>query len=84
MKPEQRSRSANIVGPRVRWMREKLQLTQDELAGRLARYGITLDYVKIGQIENGKRRVIDWELVAMAKALGVSITWLLSGDEESW
>ena len=79
-----RSRPANIIGPRVRWMREKLRLTQDELAGRLARYGISLDYVKVGQIENGKRRVIDWELVAIAKALGVSITWLISGDEETW
>jgi hypothetical protein len=40
-----------------------------------------LDYVKIGQVEKGKRRVIDKELVAFAKALGVSVTWLLSGDE---
>ena len=79
-----KTRPANIIGPRVRWMREKLQLTQDELSGKLARYGITLDYVKIGQIENGKRRVIDWELVAFARALGVSITWLISGDEEAW
>lgn len=63
-------------------MRERLQLTQDDLAGRLARYGIQLDYVKIGQVENGKRRVVDWELVGFAKALGVSITWLLSGDDE--
>jgi transcriptional regulator with XRE-family HTH domain len=63
-------------------MRERLQLTQDQLAGRLSRYGIHLDYVKIGQIEKGKRRVIDRELVAFARALGVSITWLLSGDTD--
>lgn len=74
--------TANLIGSRVRWMRERLQLTQDQLAGRLARYGVYLDYVKIGQIEKGKRRVIDKELVAFAKALGVSITWLLSGDED--
>ncbi len=73
---------ANLIGIRVRWMREKLHLTQDELAGRLARFGVQLDYVKIGQVENGKRRVIDRELVAFAKALGVGVTWLLSGDEE--
>ena len=79
-----KARPANIIGSRMRWMREKLKLTQDELAGRLARYGVSLDYVKVGQIENGKRRVIDWELVAIAKALGVSITWLISGDEEAW
>jgi len=73
--------SANLIGERVRWVREKLQLTQDQLAGRLAKYGVQLDYVKIGQVEKGKRRVIDKELVAFAKALGVSVTWLLSGDE---
>ncbi len=72
----------NLIGSRVRWMRERLHLTQDQLAGRLTRHGVQLDYVKIGQIEKGKRRVIDKELVAFAKALGVSITWLLSGDEE--
>ncbi|GAB4217903.1 MAG: helix-turn-helix transcriptional regulator [Synechococcales cyanobacterium] len=74
--------AANLIGGRVRWMREKLHLTQDELAGRLTRYGVHLDYVKIGQVENGKRRVIDRELVAFAKALGVGVTWLLSGEEE--
>ncbi len=78
----QGSQSANLIGGRVRWMRERLQLTQDQLAGRLSRYGIHLDYVKIGQIEKGKRRVIDRELVAFARALGVSITWLLSGDTD--
>lgn len=75
------SQPVNLIGPRVRWMRERLQLTQDQLAGRLARYGVHIDYVKIGQIEKGKRRVVDRELVAFAKALGVSVTWLLSGDE---
>lgn len=74
--------SVNLIGGRVRWMRERLQLTQDQLAGRLSRYGIHLDYVKVGQIEKGKRRVIDRELVAFARALGVSVTWLLSGDTD--
>jgi HTH-type transcriptional regulator, cell division transcriptional repressor len=73
---------ANMIGTRVRWMRERLRLTQDELAGKLAHYGVHLDYVKIGQIENRKRRVVDWELVGFAKSLGVSVNWLLSGDEE--
>ncbi len=78
---QESSSSANLIGGRVRWMRERLQLTQDQLAGRLARYGIHLDYVKIGQIEKGKRRVMDKELIAFARALGVSVTWLLSGDD---
>ncbi|MBD2103707.1 helix-turn-helix domain-containing protein [Leptolyngbya sp. FACHB-261] len=80
----QSSQPANLIGVRVRWMRERLQLTQEELASRLGRHGVQLDYVKIGQIENGKRRVVDWELVGFAKALGVSLNWLLSGDEGSF
>ena len=74
--------AVNLIGQRVRWMRERLQLTQDELSGRLSRFGVHLDYVKIGQVEKGKRRVIDRELVAFARALGVSIMWLLSGEED--
>ncbi len=81
--PNQHPPAANLIGERVRWVRERLQLTQDQLAGRLAKYGVHLDYVKVGQVEKGKRRVIDKELVAFAKALGVSVTWLLSGDESS-
>lgn len=71
----------NLIGPRVRWMRERMGITQDELSGRLSRYGLALDYVKIGQIENGKRRVVDWELVGFARALGVSLDWLLCGED---
>ncbi|MDX2273642.1 MAG: helix-turn-helix transcriptional regulator [Cyanobacteriota bacterium] len=83
MTPESASpEAANLIGGRVRWMRERLQLTQDQLAGRLSRYGVHLDYVKVGQIENGKRRVMDKELVAFARALGVSVMWLLDGDED--
>jgi transcriptional regulator with XRE-family HTH domain len=70
----------NLIGPQVRWMRERLGITQDELAGRLSRYGLELDYVKIGQIENGKRRVVDLELLGFARALGVSVDWLLCGE----
>ncbi len=79
--PNHGPRPTNLIGPQVRYLRERLGLTQDELAGRLCRYGLELDYVKIGQIENGKRRVVDWELVGFARALGVSVTWLLCGED---
>jgi DNA-binding transcriptional regulator YiaG len=32
--PEQLPPAANLIGERVRWVRERLQLTQDQLAGR--------------------------------------------------
>jgi transcriptional regulator with XRE-family HTH domain len=83
-RPLRPERKVNLIGPRVRWMRERLLLTQDDLAGKLACYGVELDYVKIGQVENERRRVTDWELVGFAKALGVSVEWLLSGKEGMW
>jgi len=55
-------------------------MTQDALSGRLARRGIQLDRVAIAKIENDGRRVLDYELKALAEALGVDVNWLL-GDK---
>ena len=56
-------------------------LTQDALSGRLARRGIQLDRAAIAKIEVGIRHVFDYELRALAHALGVEVNWLL-GDEK--
>lgn len=73
----------NVVGERVAEAREssKPALTQDALSGKLARVGIQLDRAAIAKIENNHRHVLDYELKALAKALGVSVDWLL-GDEK--
>ncbi len=72
----------NIVGRRVAQARATLnpELTQDALSGKLARLGVQLDRAAIAKIENGYRHVLDFELKALAQALGVEISWLL-GDE---
>lgn len=72
----------NIVGRRVAEARNlcQPQLTQDALSGRLARLGISLDRAAIAKIENNYRRVLDYELKALAEALGVQVNWLL-GDK---
>ena len=72
----------NIVGKRIATARNLFRppLTQDALSGRLARLGIPLDRAAIAKIETNHRRVLDYELKALADALGVQITWLL-GDE---
>lgn len=57
-------------------------LTQDDLSGRLARLGIQLDRAAIAKIENDHRYVLDYELRALAHALGVEVAWLL-GDEQA-
>lgn len=72
----------NIVGHRVREARRKRKtpLTQDQLSGKLAVLGVSLDRAGISKIENGQRRVLDFEALALAKALGVSTDWLLRGE----
>jgi hypothetical protein len=71
----------NIVGKRVAEARNLARppITQDVLSGRLARHGIQLDRAAIAKIENNHRRVFDYELKALARTLGVQVTWLL-GD----
>jgi hypothetical protein len=73
----------NIVGSRVARARKGSTptLTQDALSGRLARLGIQLDRAAIAKIENNYRCVLDYELKALADALGVEVNWLLGDDE---
>ncbi len=75
--------SKNIVGKRVAEARNGFEpvLTQDSLSGRLARLGIQLDRAAIAKIENNHRRVVDYELKALARVLGVPVDWLL-GDSK--
>lgn len=72
-------RQKNIVGARVAQARKERRprLTQNELSGRLARLGIQLDRAAIAKIENGQRYVLDYELRALARALGADLLWLL-------
>ena len=72
----------NIVGRRVAQARKRCspQLTQDALSGRLARLGIQLDRAAVAKIENNHRHVFDYELKALANALGVDANWLLGGE----
>ena len=73
----------NIVGRRVAEGRQacKPALTQDALSGKLARLGIQLDRAAIAKIEKDHRHVLDYELKALAKALGVDVNWLLGDDK---
>lgn len=73
----------NIVGARVAKARRgcKPLLTQDALSGKLARLGIQLDRAAIAKIENNHRHVLDFELKAIATALGVGVNWLLGDDK---
>jgi transcriptional regulator with XRE-family HTH domain len=73
----------NIIGERVRMAREKAKpgITQNDLAARLQVEGLRLERVTISKIETGYREVTDVEALAIAKALGVSVAWLMGESE---
>jgi len=75
----------NLIGVRVRIARKsaKPPITQKDLVARLELQGLTVDQSVISKIESGQRPVLDYEVVALAKALRVSSSWLLENSPET-
>jgi hypothetical protein len=75
-------RSRNIIGARIREARQLFDppLTQDQLAGRLAKEGLQLDRVALAKVENGLRCAFDFEVKTLAAVLKVDANWLLGID----
>jgi len=69
----------NLVGERIKEARGKSRppVTQQELSKRLSKLGVSIDRAGIAKIETGIRGVLDFEVVALAKSLGVTAAWLL-------
>ena len=78
MKKTRQGQERNIIGKRVRSARLKCKpaVSQDDLAGKLAATGVSLDQTAISRIENGTRYVMDYEIDALAKALKVTVASL--------
>ncbi len=74
----------NICGDRVRLARamHKPPMTQDDLAREINLLGMDMTKLIVSRIEQNQRHVCDAELKMLAKALGVTMDWLTSGDEE--
>ncbi len=70
----------NISGERIREARLKRRLTQADFAAQLQVAGIMIERDSISRIEIGTRFVADFELLAIAKVLNVSVEWLLSEE----
>ena len=68
---------SKALGQRIRALRERLGLSQEELAYRA---GFSAHQV-VSQIEKGKREVKAWELANLAKVLRTDIPVLLSAEE---
>lgn len=67
----------NFCGDKVREARQKLRLSQSDLAAKLQVEGIILERDSISRIESGTRFVADYELIFFAKVLKVDVKWLL-------
>ena len=74
----------NISGDRIHQARILKQLSQSDLAARMQTMGIDIGREAISRIETGDRFVTDYELMAFAEVLGVSIDWLIEPNKEKW
>ena len=74
-----------MVGCRVQQARRdaKPRITQRDLVARLQVLGVVIDQSGLSKIESGRRPVSDIEVVALAKALKVSVAWLLGNNGKS-
>ncbi len=66
----------NVIGPRVREIREFKGWTQDELAARCNLLGWSISRGTLGKIEARVRRITDSEVALLAKALEVDVNEL--------
>ena len=71
----------NICGDKIKAARKKLNLSQEHLAARLQVEGINIERDSVSRIEIGTRFVADYELLALAKILGVSLEYLVGVDD---
>ncbi|MBQ3552254.1 MAG: helix-turn-helix transcriptional regulator [Clostridia bacterium] len=75
--------ACNCSGKRIKLMREKLGISQEQLAAKMQILGLDISQRTISRVETGLRVVPDYELSFFACALGVSILWLLGEDENN-
>ena len=63
----------NLIGDRLRVMRKKHHLSQQQLSERLETQAVYICRGSISRIEDKSRTVTDIELMGLAKVLGVKI-----------
>ena len=75
--------SKNIIGERVKELRNAKNLSQKALAEQLQLAGYEISDLTILRIEQGTRFVPDYEVVAIAAFFHVSCDYLLGTVEEN-
>ncbi len=70
----------NIVGAKIEAKRKELGMKQIDLLTQLQIRGVELTASGLSKLEGQIRSVNDYELVAIADVLGVSINWLVGKE----
>ena len=73
--------SQNIIGARVTLARTEKGMKQVDLLRELHLHGISISAPALSLLEGQKRPVWDFEVVALAEILDVSVGWLLGVEE---
>ena len=72
----------NIAGHQIKRARQHLGWSQSDLAAKLQLENVIVEQKAVSRMELGERLVADYELLALAKVLKVSVMWLLTGEEQ--
>ncbi len=62
----------NITGARIKTLRIKMKLTQEQVAAKMQLAGIQIDQKAISRLESGDRVITDYELMCLAEILNTS------------
>lgn len=81
-KPRTATGEKNLIGGRLKLLRERDKLSQRDLAYQFQLIGLDMDKNVITRIETNKRYVTDMELQAITKIFHVSYEYLIDGTEE--
>jgi hypothetical protein len=72
----------NICGARIKKARKEKGLRITDVVVQLhSEFSIRMDFSALTRAENLQRGLLDFELLALSKILGVSVNWLLEGQE---
>jgi transcriptional regulator with XRE-family HTH domain len=74
----------NVIGPNIKKVREKKNLTQSQLAAKLEVLGFQIDWSGISKIERQRRGLNDVEIILIAEALQVKVDDLLPLERPIW
>ncbi len=69
----------NVIGHNIKSIRESKKISQEQLIARLHIQEIDIDQPMLSRIENKTRHILDFEIISIAKALGIKIEELFKG-----